>query len=691
MDGTWDYDAITCQRCHGSNTEDGTAAHIAANKKSLGADTFADRASAQGSTLEFGALTAADKANVVCSDCHVRGSKMTETPVSGGLIRHHEQSTELFGGRHGGASTLGNGIGCVDCHDPHASVKHDAEAKGEGTKTDVIANGNCAVSCHSSGDNAVTVASAYGDQHTCVDCHMPYLVKNAVSSTVAAKQAPGVTALGIAGGKVGDIRSHIFALTDTTDDTFLSATLDSSSDQVKIPVDFSCMTCHGENGTKGPTTAAEAATALAATAIHAAPAKEATLRSAYPGADSCSGSSCHDTEFNKWRESGHGYKMNKIVAGIAPTYPFTDVSAMFPISGKSIKFNEGLSDETIHLMTLATTKYIIGGYGWKARYISDAGIVHGATAQYNFQTGSFSAYHNGDGESANVKYDCGYCHTTGWKSNSKDETTDTQDNSAGMDGTWDFDAITCQRCHGSDTSGTAGHNTKSLGADTFSDRASAQGSTIEFGNLDATDKANVVCSDCHVRGGEMTETPVSGGLIRHHEQSTELFGGRHGDPGDQGNSIGCVDCHDPHASVKHDALAEGEGTKTSVIANGNCTESCHSTKTVNVPYNAGHTCVDCHMPKLVKNAVSTTAGTETVPGVTVLGIPGGKRGDIKSHIFALTATADDTFLSATLDSTSDQVKIPVDYSCMTCHGTGGSMGPTTAAEAVTAIAATPIH
>jgi ribosomal protein S27AE len=658
MAGDMLYDAITCQRCHGDNTSGGVGHNT--TSMAAGASSFLPT-DTQGAVAEFAALAADHPANTVCSDCHVRGDFAAVVPVSGGLVRHHEQSQELYVGGHG------NILGCVSCHDPHASVKYDSLAKGEGVLSSVIVAGNCTVTCH----QTQAVDSAYAG-HTCVDCHMPYLVKSALSFTSGIEQVPGVTALGIPGGARGDIRSHVFSLTSTSDATALDADLDGTTAPVHLPVDFSCMTCHGADGTVGPTTASDAVTLLISKPVH--PTRQSQpqeLRTSYPGADDCKG--CHsgtDEPYDYWVESGHGYKMNP-VNGSVPIYPFSEVSNMFPhyVVNSNISY-------AIEQMTVDNTAYVIGGYGWKGRYVDATGnIKHGANAQYNLATGTFTAYHDGEDD---APYDCGSCHTTGWDPEAvNQELTD-------MAGDMLYDAITCQRCHGDNTSGGAGHNTTSMaaGASSFLP-TDTQGAVAEFAAL-GSHPANTVCSDCHVRGDFAAVVPVSGGLVRHHEQSQELYVGGHG------NILGCVSCHDPHASVKYDSQAKGEGVLSSVIVAGNCTVSCHATKTVASVY-AGHTCVDCHMPYLVKSALSFTSGIEQVPGVSALGIPGGVRGDIRSHVFSLTSTSDATALDADLDGTTAPVRLPVDFSCLTCHGADGTVGPTTAAEAATMLNTTSVH
>ncbi len=470
-------------------------------------------------------------------------------------------------------------------------------------------------------------------------------------------------------------------------------------------------------------------------------AREATLRT-FTGGEAtllaqCSG--CHPLQYNKWIESGHGYKMNK-VNGTIPTFPFTNVSAMFPAGGVSITYTQLTPTSTVSVYTLlaSTTSYIIGGFGWKARYFNANGELHyGAGAQYNLEDTSFTAYNNNNADADGKKnYNCGFCHTTGWMgitgNNINYATGTRKDLLPNMDGDWSFSGVACQRCHGtlasgSDVSGGTGHNTKSMKANVYDPN---NWTTGEGGNAFGTSTsaafstaANSVCAECHLRDNYINKVDMDKSkiLAKHHEQSQELYVGRHGNTSSattEGNgTMGCVTCHDPHSSVKHDSKAKGEGTYKSKVANGNCAITCHNSKssyssvsavmnstpiTVKAPYSTAHTCVDCHMPYIVSTAITINAAGNGVPelrtkvtGVTALGIPstGNKRGDMRTHIVALTGN-DSFFASGTtafLDGTSSQVKIPVGFSCMTCHGTGGAVGPTTSAEAASQLLSYPVH
>ncbi len=463
----------------------------------------------------------------------------------------------------------------------------------------------------------------------------------------------------------------------------------------------------------------------------------ATLRTDFASTTGGECKGCHSEEFRKWEQSGHGYKMNK-VDGEIPIFPFSNVSNMFPTGGVEVSYTTSTGATITTPITKETTSYIIGGYGWKGRYFDANGyLLYGGTnAQYNINDGTFSGYNNSkdthdSAEDGKVAYKCGFCHTTGWKAQSGNEVnrgTTSQDDLEGMLGSWDFAGVTCQRCHGtlsggSDKAGGVGHNTKLMSANVYDpdNFVTGEGGSA-FGKLATTNKANSICADCHLRNNYVNKVDVDTGkgLMKHHEQGQELYVGRHGNlnaAAEEGHGdISCVTCHDPHSSVRYDSIAKGEGVYKNRVVDGNCAISCHSANaansteeivststviTVSDTYKE-HTCVDCHMPQIVSSAIAIPAagsgasfyGKTPVPGVTALGIPntGNKRGDIRSHVLSLSTTSDPTFLgSSTVDGTSAQVKIPVEFSCMTCHGTGGTKGPTTAAEAVSQLTTTKVH
>jgi hypothetical protein len=114
---------------------------------------------------------------------------------------------------------------------------------------------------------------------------------------------------------------------------------------------------------------------------------------------------CHIDYYNDMINSGHPYKLNAVVGGQAPEYPNSEVPA--PPTG----------------FTWSDIAYVIGGYGWKARFITaDSGWIitdamDGVNAQYNLPRDDLGvgsewvAYHASDTE--RKPYDCGACHP-GW-------------------------------------------------------------------------------------------------------------------------------------------------------------------------------------------------------------------------------------------------------------------------------------
>jgi hypothetical protein len=271
----------------------------------------------------------------------------------------------------------------------------------------------------------------------------------------------------------------------------------------------------------------------------------------YIGSATCA--ACHEDQADIWANSGHAYKLNKVVDGVAPTYPYTTLTN--PPTG----------------YTWDDITYVIGGYIWKARFIdSDGYIITGAdenaTTQYNFANDTVDTdagwvgYHAGE---ENTVYDCGGCHTTGYNPEGH------QDDLPGLIGTWAEDGIGCESCHGPGSN----HANNPYGV------------ALEI------DRDAEACGDCHLRGAAET-IDASGGFIKHHEQYEELFQSKH-------RALDCIDCHDPHKGVIQGRETE---TATTVV---DC-ESCHFKEVRNQASNYMKNnidCIDCHMPRITKSAV----------------------------------------------------------------------------------------
>ena len=256
--------------------------------------------------------------------------------------------------------------------------------------------------------------------------------------------------------------------------------------------------------------------------------------------------------------------------------------------------------------------YVIGGANKKARYIDRDGYIittakdgSEAKTQYNVEDGSWSFYHKGEKK----PYKCGPCHMTNYSAEGN------QDGLEGMIGTWSEDGIGCEECHGP-------------GEDHI--RQPAKTNIIVDTNTD-------LCGKCHQRGGMGPTPPAAGGFIKHHEQINELKAGVHKD-------LSCVTCHDPH--------------KRAIHAKNNCAE-CHADVASgfagNIHGRQGTGCIECHMPKATKSAISVASYT----------------GDVRTHIFRINTDKDadmfETIEEKGKKSTFAKGFVTVEYACLSCH------------------------
>ena len=329
----------------------------------------------------------------------------------------------------------------------------------------------------------------------------------------------------------------------------------------------------GADGAEGPAgpAGADGAEGPAGPAGPAGQDAEVPTGAVYAGSEACS--RCHEDIYQVFMLSGHPYKLNKVVDGQPPEYPFTEVPE--PPEG----------------YTWDDVTYVIGGYNWKARFIGlDGFIITGdenATTQYNFANPvvgndiGWVAYHAGEEK----PYDCGPCHTTGYSPWPPDSH---QDDLPGLIGTWAEPGIQCEACHGPGSL----HAADPHGMHLEVDRSSAQ------------------CGECHLRGSPEAVN-ASGGFIKHHEQYEELFQSKH-------LTIQCVDCHDPHVGVVQLRIA-GEQTTRTQCENCHFQEAKYQDSEVHL---AVTECIDCHMPRVSKSAVGNAAKFT---------------GDIRTHMMGIDA------------------------------------------------------
>ncbi len=272
---------------------------------------------------------------------------------------------------------------------------------------------------------------------------------------------------------------------------------------------------------------------------------------AYAGSETCS--ECHEEIYNVFNQSGHPWKLNPVVDGKPPAYPFTEVPTP----------PEGYTWDDI--------TYVIGGYNWKARFIDENGYIitgdENATTQYNLANEAVGndthwvGYHAGE---ENKPYDCGPCHTTGYVPEDAH-----QDDLPGLIGTWAEPGVTCEGCRGPGDLHEVNPRSVSM----------------------EIDRDAELCGQCHLRGAPEAVN-ASGGFIKHHEQYEELFQSKH-------ITLDCVVCHDPHVGVIQLRQAEEQTTRTQC-------ENCHfeEAKYQNSDVHPSVTeCIDCHMPRVTKSAV----------------------------------------------------------------------------------------
>ncbi len=328
----------------------------------------------------------------------------------------------------------------------------------------------------------------------------------------------------------------------------------------------------------------------------------------YVGSAKCG--ECHTEVYSTFMKSGHPWKVNPVVNGQPPKYPFTEV----PNPPEGYTWND--------------ISYVIGGYNWKARFMDKQGYIitdkPGATIsdteylnQYNFaneavgKEAGWVKYHSGE---KNYVFNCGVCHTTGYKPEGN------QDGMPGIIGTWAEPGVQCEACHGPG----------SLHAD------NPYGVAVKV-NRDAAE-----CGQCHRRDA-VEQVNAAGGFIEHHEQYEELFQSKHA-------VIDCVQCHNPHQGVVQLRRAGVQTTRTKC-------ENCHFQQAKNQGVE-GHgenevACIDCHMPRIAKSA---WGNAEMFTG------------DIRTHLMAIDPDQVGQF---TQDGKNALSQIGLDFACRSCHNADG--------------------
>ena len=357
----------------------------------------------------------------------------------------------------------------------------------------------------------------------------------------------------------------------------------------------------------------------------------------FVGSEACK--VCHNEKYNDWASTGHPYKFNVIVDDQPPVYP----PEAFNFQAQ---WMDSLGDGTHDWSQIAG---VIGGYGWKARFVGlDGHLVGTAGAissdgvghnQFNFYGGEdhgWVDYHPGDEKIYN--YGCFKCHTTG----------------GDLEGTWlegvpglgNFTegGIGCESCHGPGSNHIASPSDDNIDkVYEFAHQDNAIGGleidgVVQTPNPDGDD-INFLCGTCHNRDYK-AQINASGGFIKHHEQWDEFTHTEH-----YGEGMTCLTCHDPHKRT----IWDGDGIK---MACG----TCHSDQVDITNHGPGATCIDCHMPFAAKSG--TTRGES------------GYKGDVRSHLFKITVNDESMFTedgSWVRDDDEREASLSPAYTCLGCH------------------------
>ncbi len=328
--------------------------------------------------------------------------------------------------------------------------------------------------------------------------------------------------------------------------------------------------------------------------------ENATASQEFVGAEKCG--ECHEDIYNKYTLTGHANDLVKI-DGSAPTHPYDEMTGGIP------EPPEGYTWDDI--------SYVVGGVGWKALFLDKNGyVITGPSAQYNFAVkridfeadAGWSAYDDGE---ENVVADCGQCHTTGYRPQGH------QHNLEGIEGTWEFEGVQCENCHG----------------------PGSRHAQDPYGVHMVLDRDSQLCGECHYRGDKVT-IQASDGFELHNQQFNDLYNTKH-------FALSCVTCHDPHAST----IQADETVNPKEGINQVC-ESCHFAQEAvqNNPKHSTLKCLDCHMPFMVLSGQGDLAGFSA---------------DIRSHQFAINPDPEAPQFNE--DGSQVMPYLTLQYACQHCH------------------------
>ncbi|MCL1148329.1 Ig-like domain-containing protein [Shewanella marinintestina] len=318
--------------------------------------------------------------------------------------------------------------------------------------------------------------------------------------------------------------------------------------------------------------------------------------------------SCHSDK-STFFETGHNFKLNKIVDGKAPEYPFSNIDSV-------VQLMYGATNSLGTPNSWDDISYVIGGYDTWANFLDKDGFILSGKGV------AVSIPQNGDDITINhiqgykpdaapdsQQFDCGLCHSTGWKDFTADSELNPhrQDDLKGFAGTYNQAGIQCEACHGA-------------GSIHIKTRSPDDISRVAKGRLrsdlikdDMGYGLAITCSECH---SKKTNRHYPGFVSEHNQDfGGDTIGGRSipyfdggrlagdqliGLDANTGVAIGkkremaCHTCHNPHRSKANE---DQPGHEDAMIKT--CTD-CHGNKTF-VPdlkiHELAAKCETCHMPK----------------------------------------------------------------------------------------------
>jgi len=297
---------------------------------------------------------------------------------------------------------------------------------------------------------------------------------------------------------------------------------------------------------------------------------------------------CHSDKTVTFQTTGHPYILGKVADGALPGYPA--ISPGLGGAGNPPGFS------------WTDVSYVVGGYGWKATFLGSSGyfLTTSGQNQFNLADSSWTDYHPDE----QTEYGCGKCHTTGYDASGQ------QEGLPGISGTWAFEGVQCEACHGPGSL----HALNPTQAELTIDRSAG------------------FCGGCHSRGSP-GRIEAQNGFIRNYQQYNELRASNK--PG-----FRCVDCHDPHRP----AHWNGDGISATCA-------SCHPDKSVLIPQMSAFECTECHMPHATRSARSLAE----------------YEADVRTHLFRVNTDS----LAEMFDAGGNYANghLTIEYSCMhsTCH------------------------